>query len=1175
MRLKFVELYGFKSFAEKTKFEFNDDFVGIVGPNGSGKSNTADAIRWVLGEQSAKALRGSKMEDVIFSGTEKKGRMNMALVTIGFDNSDHSIDLPYETVTVSRKVYRSGESDYLINNSSVRRKDVRDLFLDTGIGKEGYSIIGQGRIDDILSSRSEDRRAIFEEAAGIAKYKQRKVEAERRLVRTRESLEGVISDLKVKRKEADLLYQQAENAKKGHALTLDLERHELSLLQTQLKQLEDKKVNISSDLEKAKLDLREAQVAWDEITSKLEPYQKQIDEMDRESEENQDKLSRLTSSINSTEQEKLLRTEQLRFHEQEIKRLEADQKKLEQQKESANENLIEATEKLEELAKEKRNLDEHLEKLGETSTNLSDELKRQLQDALDDREKQRDQLHYLEYEKKTQTEADENLLAKQEELRNELSDTKATYDERLKQTQDLDVKLNEGKAKRDEYQQNIQQVGEQVKDAEDLIESLRSRLSESLNKQSSLDSQRRALSTIIDNYDGFNRSVQGLLKAADKDRTLRDKYVGVLADLIKVMSPYEDAVNVSLGGSLQNIVVETEEDAKDLIEYLKKHRLGRITFLPLNRIKGKSPTYTKEKEELINAADAIQCEERLRPLIWHLLGRTTIVDTIHDATSLARKNKGNRIVSLEGDIVNTWGSMVGGSLSNKQSFNLINRQDQLDRLLKDIEEEKQKEADLRKAGQAKVDERLALLDNLQSLVSELKGQDSELSNWENQRLSNNIHLENLKSKLDDLETELEKKAVFIPEEFEAKKEVLEQKINGLNQTIRETESELNELDSSSQERERERAVLNSKLDFNRREEQIAENTKFTIEERLEQIDFDIQSNAQSLNELQEAVKEKSDGLKNKEEKLLTYQQDIEQVKEAIEVAKRVKGEVSGLFTEQVNQKELVSKQLADLDKAIYQLEVNLDNAHNQIKQLVDNYKDQYDLSEDDVHERLNKLEAVPSTRTKVNELKQALAQIGYFNYASIDAYQELKEEVEFMNGQMEDLEKSKVDIETLIKDLDKTMELMFIDSFAKINEKYNEIFKILFEGGQAKLSLDDGDILNAGIEIEAQPPGKKLQSLDLLSGGERSMTALALLFAIFAIRPTPFCVLDEIDASLDEANIGRYVKYLQTLKDTTQFIVITHRKTTMELADMLYGITMEEGVTKVITLHFEEYMDEK
>lgn len=1175
MRLKFVELYGFKSFAEKTKFEFNDDFVGIVGPNGSGKSNTSDAIRWVLGEQSAKALRGSKMEDVIFSGTDKKARMNMASVTIGFDNSDHSIDLPYDMVTVSRKVYRSGESDYLINNSSVRRKDVIDLFLDTGIGKEGYSIIGQGRIDDILSSRSEDRRAIFEEAAGIAKYKQRKVEAERRLVRTSESLEGVISDLRVKRKEAELLHQQAENAKKGYALTKDLERHELSLLQSQLKQQEEKRVKLASELEKARVDQSEAQAEWNQIVKKLEPYQEQIKYMERQAEEHQEQLARLNSSINRAEQDKLLQKEQLRFHEQEVNRLQNEQEKLESNKRLAQESLEEANTKIKNLASDKNQLQEKIDQLGEINTSTADALRNEIQSYLKRRETERDQLHYLEYEKKSQTEADESLLARQKEIKVELEVLEKNIEERDQESKALEERIADGKERIGQVKDTIQHIYSEIESLDDTIEMTRGQLSESLNKQSSLESQRRALTTIIENYDGYNRSVQALLKAADRDPSLRERYVGVLADLISVKSPYEDAINVTLGGSLQNIVVETEEDAKYLIQYLKTHHLGRVTFLPIERIRGNKPTYTKEKEEVINAADAIDCSEELRPLIWHFLGRTTIVENIDAATRLARKFKGNRIVSLEGDIVNTWGSMVGGSLSNKQSFNLINRQDQLDRLLQEIKEEKKNEDNLREAGLAAVEERKLLFadksteeDKEQKLVTLLR-------DWESEQLSNRIHVENLQGRLSELRVELDKKTVFSPEEFKQRKTDLEESLQVLDMKIKDCELRLIELDASFQEKERERAVLASQLDFNRRENQIAENSKFTIEERLDQLAFDLKTNADSLNELKTSIEDKEASIKDKEEKLISYQKQVEQIKLAIQEAKKAKEDVTSLFTEQVAQKDVLSKQLADLDKAIYQWEVDFNNSTNQIQQLVDNYREQYDLSEEEIYKRLEDLVPIPATRTKVNQLKQALAQIGYFNYASIDAYQELKEEVEFMNNQMDDLGKSKEDIESLIKDLDKTMELMFKDSFAKINEKYNEIFKILFEGGQAKLSLDDGDILNAGIEIEAQPPGKKLQSLDLLSGGERSMTALALLFAIFAIRPTPFCVLDEIDASLDEANIGRYVKYLQTLKDITQFIVITHRKTTMELADMLYGITMEEGITKVITLHFEEYMDEK
>lgn len=1170
LKLKYLELYGFKSFAGKTKFQFNNNFVGIVGPNGSGKSNTSDAIRWVLGEQSAKALRGSKMEDVIFAGTESKSPMNMAQVIIGFDNSDHSVALPYEEVTVSRKVYRSGESEYYINQSLVRRKDIRDLFFDTGIGKEGYSIIGQGRIDDILSSKSEDRRAIFEEASGISKYKFQKMESVRRLERTETSLESVVSDLKVKKRETQLLKTQADNAKKGYILTRELEQHELSLLQNQVDQFNNKKDKSEADLKKLISDISSCKEDLNAVTNELLPYQDKIQFNNDKKFENAENIRKFEAIIQKRSADKDIFEEQIRFYAKDIERITEDLEKRNKQKSELEKSKLEIQKTIEELKQKKESLNSEMEAFDTGKDSDFDDFSKLLSDKKIELEKIQEKLVYLEADKKNRIEQD--LIKREDErkAREALNNLDEDIDKLEKEKGKKEKSFNQKEKELLSCVTEIESKTDKKRNVSEKIQLKEVKINELKNEYSALQSSQKLLQALIDNYEGYQRSVQQFLIMANKDKSIKERYVGVLADLISVKAPYETAVEVCMGNSLQNIVVETENDAKFLIEYLKKNKLGRITFLPIERIREEKAERLNYKEELINASEAISCDNSIRNIISHFLARTSIVEDIDSAISLSHKKHGNRIVSLDGDIINSWGSMVGGSIRRNKG-NIINRQEQLqdgkiklDKMDKDISK-------LVKEIEILIEAKTVLDREISDLYKNREDLQSEISIISSEKMELNINLRTLSEKKLELVERASKSEGFFEDDYIVSKEKLTDERDSLNFEIQSLIEKTEKLRDINQEKEKKLLVLKNQSDFADREFLIALNRLSDCEERIEFIDKQNEEEGNNKTELEEKKISNERSIELFLSEISTADNELEVLNKESERLNKESYDFEIKLKDKIDLKRNLEFKLSEFEKEEFQKKVQLENIQNQLNQVYENYREQYDLSLEIVEERLKKNERIATSRAEVTKIKQELNQIGYFNFDTIEEYENLKEEVNFLSHQLEDLEKSKADIEEMITDLDQTMKSMFSESFKKINEKYDVIFKILFEGGHAELVLDSDDILNAGIEIAAQPPGKKLQSLDLLSGGERSMTALALLFAIFAIRPTPFCILDEIDASLDEANIGRYVKYLQTLTNETQFVVITHRKTTMELADMLYGVTMEKGISKVVTLRFEDY----
>lgn len=1174
MKLKYVDIYGFKSFADKTKLVFNKDISAIVGPNGSGKSNISDAVRWVLGEQSAKSLRGLNMQDVIFSGTETKKQMNMAQVSITLDNSDKSLPIAFDEVNITRRVYRTGESEYLINNSQVRLKDVKELFLDTGIGKDGYSIIGQGRIDDILNGRNEDKRYIFEEACGISKNKYKKIDAERKLVKNEENLEKLRSELKIKEQEVEILKKQSENAKEGIRLTALLEKLELSILKQNLEKLEIDLEKDVSDLEFININLSEKMNRQKFLYERIKPTQTQIDEAEKKLESEKEKLLENKKKYFDSDSEIKLLSEKIKFYKNDIERIGKD---IENRKDKISKNVEIILEKRKNLSKikseiEKINKDEiELDFKNKEIVSKKEEITKKIKDLSEIIASKKEELSVLNINKSTKEQMDinnnelkENYILEIEKLKKIIEEKKDLYFKNIKKLEDINKIIGNNSENISKIMDKREKINRQI-----------SILTDEINSKKGIfykkESEKELLYRMYISYDGFNRSVQNLLKAKNTNPEIENRIVGVLADLIKIDKEYKIALDVSLASSLQNILVKDEKDGNYLIDYIKKNNLGRITFLPISKINADS--YNVNHSLVINTLDRlVEYDSSIKGIINHFLSRTLVVKDMKDAVRVSRELKGFRVVTIDGEIINSWGSMVGGNIYKKENSNLINRKQELDDLTKYLE-------NIKEEIKIKESELLNLKETQENIVYDLSKLDDE--NKKN-LIEKNIISTNLR--------ELEVENTF-------NQNRLEEFINMFNKT----NEDLKEIDFSKiGDLEKEIIEIENKyLDFIEKEKEISEKIIETeknhikIDSNLEILNRDFRflsvdiENIEIENENYEnSNKNDLINLKSTEESNFHSLVKIEKIENLknnlISIINNSKKEIE-IFSQYIlDEKNKISKDskevnilnedISELEKNKYKLEFKIENSNSRVDELYHNYTENYGEEKNEIKHKLENFEPIKASKKDVLDIKSQLSTIGYFNFESIEKYNIENTEFEFIQKQLEDLESTKVDILNMIKKIEKEMIEMFNESFYKINEKFSEVFKILFDGGDASLVLDSDDVLNAGIEISAKPPGKKLKNLGLLSGGEKALTAVALLFAIFEINPAPFCVLDEIDAALDESNISRYIKYLHSMTEKTQFIMITHRKVTMEMAQVLYGVTMEEkGISKVITLSLDKY----
>jgi len=1179
--LKRLDVVGFKSFAERITVDFVQGVTAVVGPNGSGKSNITDAIRWVLGEQSAKSLRGAKMEDIIFSGSESRKPLNFAEVTLTLDNEDQRLPIEYNEISVTRRVFRSGESDFLINKQACRLKDIIDLFMDSGLGREAFSIISQGRVEEILNSKAEERRTIFEEAAGVLKYKTRKKKAEGKLFETQENLNRVSDIVHELESQVEPLKIQASIAKDYLAQKEELEKIEVALTVYEIEDLHAHWEQLSKDLEKQK----ENEIKH---SAQLQNKEAKIEQM-------RDHAAALDESISDL-QDVLLRASE------ELEKLEGRKEVLKERKKHASKNKEQLQKSLEEHAI--RN--ETLHSAKEEQQALKDKLENEAKDLKKQLAEKQKQLTLLS---ENSEEKLESLKSEYIEILNQQAAAKNEWqniEQQLKTLEYRSVKieqenvsyLNERKAieekkqsiagllqaVQEELDKHIHTYREEQRRLESTKENYQKQettLYQAYQYVQKAKSRQEMLEELEDDYSGFFQGVKEVLKARG---TKLQGIEGAVAELINVPKEYETAIETALGGAMQHIIVQTEEDGRNAISYLKKNSFGRATFLPLSVIKGKSLSSSqlqaiKGHPSFIDAAvNIIQFHNKYHATMSNLLGTVIIARDLKGANEMAKVLQYRvKLVTLEGDIVNPGGSMTGGTVKQKMS-SILSRKSELEELktrisdmdkktyameaqvrsLKaDIQSMEKNLENFRKTGEELRLKEQSIKGDLREVEFEEKGLNDRLSLYDAEKEQFSEDRERLNAKNLELQSMLEnfkEKVASLDLEIS---QMIERK--NLNQTSKDALfSEINELKVRYASKSEQYNHANDKLETTLEDLQANKEKLELIEEDLSLLSSEMVSSDSGEMQLEEAARRK---LEDKQEtislissrrdermKLQTALEDLEL--EAKEMKRLHKGMTEGL---------------KDLEVKINRLDVELENRLNRLRE-------EYLLSFEAAKEAYPLTIPPEEARRKVKLIKLSIDELGTVNLGAIDEYERVSERYEFLLEQKNDLLEAKDTLFQVIDEMDTEMKRRFEETFEGIRFHFEAVFRSLFGGGKADLKLTNPeDLLNTGVEIVAQPPGKKLQNLGLLSGGERALTAIALLFSILKVRPVPFCILDEVEAALDEANVSRFSQYLKRFSAETQFIVITHRKGTMEEADVLYGVTMQEsGVSKLVSVRLEE-----
>lgn len=1182
MYLKSIEVYGFKSFANRIIFEFNKGITGIVGPNGSGKSNVGDAVRWVLGEQSAKQLRGAKMEDVIFSGTELRKPHGSAYVAITLDNSDHSLPIDYEEVTVARRVYRSGESEYLINGTVSRLKDVHSLFFDTGIGKEGYSIIGQGQVERILSGKPEERRELFDEAAGIVKYKKNKVATEKSLAVERENLNRVNDILSELEKQVGPLEKQSEVAKKYLLYKSELKRFDVNVFLMENEQIEDllkeneEKLHIvNDDSERLKTEYEYAKDEYERIETILEQYNQSIDEnknriheLKLQNEHNEGEVNVLNQQISNAKSTDVHMGEQIDRINQSL----AAQKKEKQEFQEKRAILDEKMDSADDVVEQAQEISEDIEA---EITRLEEDIERSKADIIE----------YLN--------DDANLKAKvgrYDAMLENINYRKTQLNQRF-----LQFKSDEMKDK-EEYEKHNTSLSEIESTVADILAKLevtdteldrntiatnenKQRLFDANNEYSSVKSKLEALRNITERYDGYGNSIKRVMEQKDNNPGI----IGVVADIIQVNKEYETAVETALGGSIQNIVTDNENTAKRLIQFLKKNRFGRATFLPLTTIGGKYSEFTngdalKEPGVIGLAKDLVKVHDKYSTVTNHLLGRILVVDTIDHAIAVNKKfHQSLRIVTKEGELLTPGGAMTGGAFKN--SSNLLGRKRELDELSKELSEinneivnATKEETELRTVREelktTKEDLNLQLQElylQKNTVTMNIEQVSKNLAETANAFASVNRESKELESQIEEI-NQNKNELYNNHKQAEAAKKALEERIEGLEEQVLFKKEELKKSNEKVSELMLEFNTIKQQDDFlieNLRRIRTEENK---LKEELELYRSQMSDSGRAIETLVAKINQFKTLIK-------TDKKEIEELESKLANNISGKEELNAKHKEFFTKREQLNEEITKLDKSAFKLAAQVEKIGEQADTLSKYMWEEYELTYQSALElKDNSLNDLDSLKREVSAVKAKIKALGDVNVNAIEDYKLVSERYEFLKGQHDDIIKAETNLLQIIAELDTAMRTQFEEKFNEIQVMFDKVFRELFGGGKATLELvDHEDILEAGIRIIAQPPGKKLQNMMQLSGGEKALSAIALLFAIQSLKPSPFCLLDEIEAALDDSNVTRYAKYLNKLTKDTQFIVITHRKGTMEAADVLYGITMQEkGVSTLVSVNLIE-----
>ena len=1186
MYLKSLEIQGFKSFANKIDFKFHNGITGIVGPNGSGKSNVGDAVRWVLGEQSARQLRGSNMQDVIFSGTENRKPLGFASVSITLDNADHKLPVDYEEVTVSRRVYRSGESEYRLNGTSCRLKDIQEIFYDTGIGKEGYSIIGQGQIEKILSGRPEDRRELFDEAAGIVKFKRRKTAAVKKLEDERANLVRVNDILSELQRQLVPLQHQAEQAKIYLKKKEELKKIDLHLFLLEMEQRKAELANLDEKRKIAEEQLSDIKKEYETIRIHYETEEKAIEELEERIEQirEQERQSQLLHQ-QLTGQIEVLK-EQIRAQEDQEVRLK-ERKSVIESELSGKEKQRKVEEQAFLLAKEKQEqvslteADCRLE--ADATTAMLSHLEMQIEDG------KNEIISLL-----NQRASVKGNVQRYDTMQEQMQIRKAEVTGKLLRIGSEDARWQETLQ---EYQTAYETVSEEIekqlrksKEQEDKIEQLQQKLAgqnQELEQKQSFyhreKSRLETLSNLTERYDGYGNSIRKVMEQKDKNPGI----LGVVADLIKVKSSYETAIETALGGSIQNIVTDREETAKRMIEFLKRGKYGRATFLPLTAIEKKgnagNKDAVKEPGILGIASTLVRTEEKYRALVEYLLGRTLVADNMDHAIAAARKyHHSLRIVTLEGESLSPGGSMTGGAYRN--SSNLLGRRREVEELQKKVQvlekewKELQLEVDENRKKRNEHRETVVILnEKLQKAYVSQNTARMEIRQMEEKREESKEELTRLQEESAQLDGELkqisrEKEQIEeAVKESEKREAQLQEQILGWQKEQEVQRAELEQQNARIEKLHLELANAGQKEEF--------------AGQNLKRIEKEIRNLREEEKEIGQKKRESLDVIAEKEAQIRQIESRIAGTKDhgrdhgrQLQKLQAQKEEKSAAQKTFFTRREELSGQIADLDKENFRLASMQEKLESQKEERISQIWDEYQVtpSEAAAFRNENSMDQ-KQTRKRIEEIKAAIRQMGNINVNAIEDYKEMSQRHGFLQNQHDDLIKAEKALEEIILELDEGMRKQFRENFARIQVEFDKAFRELFGGGKGTLELvDDEDILEAGIRIISQPPGKKLQNMMQLSGGEKALTAIALLFAIQHLKPSPFCLLDEIEAALDEANVSRYANYLHKLTKNTQFIIITHRRGTMAAADRLYGITMQEkGISALVSVNLiEEALDQ-
>ena len=1182
MYLKRLELQGFKSFADKTILELMPGITTVIGPNGSGKSNISDAIRWVLGEQSMKSLRGTKSLDIIFAGTQNRKSLGFAEASLVFDNSDGALPIEYTEVTVTRKIYRSGETGYYINKVPCRLKDVLELFMDTGIGKDGYSIIGQGKIDEILSNKSEDRRHIFEEAAGIVKYRTRKQESEKKLEHTKLNLLRINDILAEIEGNLEPLQMQADKAKKYLNLKEELKNIEIGLFVYNIEKYKQDLEKVVQDIEIMQSQcndeegrLERVKILKEELKSSIDEITETIENMSNIGFESQKQIEQLNSDINVAKTRIANNNENNDRYLKEIEEQNAKIKELKdeiEQKEAKKDNLKQNKEKFEkELNEKQAELDKLTEKLS------SKEL--EIEGYKHTVEENTDKKYELQSEINAQNINYQNFEKRQAQIKQEMQSTISELDGTRLNKEDIAKQFNEIENKKNKAQNSLNEVAKQREEANQKIKSFESNINILSSEMRIKESRLKFLIETEKEKEGYIKSVKSLLKDCENIKELGKGMNGVLANIIEVPDDLQTAIEMCLGASLQNIVTETETDAKRLVEHLRKNNLGRASFLPISSVRGKKLDKIKGNESGVIgiASDLIKYNKKYEQIILNLLGRTVIVDNMDTAIKVAKQNGYTfRIVTTEGDLINPSGAITGGSVA-KKTVNILGRGKEIEKLEKEIKNLKQKIEKLENDKQNYEESIEGILELSANLEKELQEIDITYATEKQKVISINENIEKLEKRLNRLKEEqanLEKQK----EEAVSTKGDLQVEINKIveqNEELSKIITEFAELNKDDQKYidDLNFDITNLKISvssFDESEASIQE-----IQERINQELENAHTSIENKNTQIEQIKKDNEELEKSIQETL---QKIEEVKESvnsssskIEELKKERAQKSEKLSKQEDEITAKFKVIEDLKGQLVKLDVKKTKIEEDINGIINKMWEEYELTPNNA-EQYQKPENVALTQRRVNSLRTEIRELGSVNVDSIEEYKNLKDRYDFMSEQRLDLENTMSKLRKVISDMTQIMKEQFKEKFKVINKNFGEVFAELFGGGKAELTLEDEEnILECGIEITVQPPGKKLQNMMLLSGGEKAFTAISLLFAILKINPAPFCVLDEIEAALDDVNVFRYADYLKKFTDHTQFLVITHRKGTMEVADTVYGVTMEEsGISKLLSMKLKQ-----